>query len=281
MNKTHLLKDKKYVPKVLHYCWFSGEAIPDNYIYYLKTWQEKCPDYEIKQWDSNNFEIDNVFAKEAYLSKKWAFVTDYARLKILYENGGIYLDLDVELLKSFDDLLKYKFFMGLETDSDIATCVIGSEPHNEIIGNLLEYYDDVRFINNDGTFNQITNVQIVTKQITERYGLQLSNNITYIDGSSVILSKDYFSPKDYFTGITKITEDTHSIHHFGESWKDTKDVLRGKKVHEIYEQMNIFQSKYPYVNKLIYRVLVVYANYSLYGIKDTLNFIIERLRLQL
>ena len=273
MSTSEYTNTERNIPKTLHYCWFSGNTIPDEYKRYLETWKEKCPDYEIIQWNSDNFNVnENRFSREAYATKKWAFVTDYARLKILYEHGGIYLDSDVEVLKKFDNLLSNKFFMGFETDKTLATCVIGAEPHNKIIEELLKYYDSAKFLNEDGTLNQTTNVKIITKIINESYSkIDEKNKLKRIDNNAVLY------PRDYFSGSINLTENTYCIHHFGESWKDDKDVTRGKKVHDIYKRKELKPITPHILNRIRHNIIVVIANYSLYGMIDTVKFLITRI----
>ena len=110
------------IPKKIHYCWFGGNPLPELAIKCLESWKKYCPDYEIIEWNETNFNLDSCeYVREAYQAKKWAFVSDYARLKVVYDNGGIYLDTDVELIKSLDRLLKNKSFFGTETTGVVAT----------------------------------------------------------------------------------------------------------------------------------------------------------------
>ena len=110
------------IPKVIHYCWFGGGQMPAIHQKYIRSWKKYCPDYEIVRWDESNFDIhENCYAEEAYQCGKWAFVSDYARLKIIYDHGGIYLDTDVELLKPLDPLLEYEGFMGFQNDALVSS----------------------------------------------------------------------------------------------------------------------------------------------------------------
>ena len=140
------------IPKIIHYCWFGQSEMPTEYKRYIETWREKCPNYQIKEWNERNFDINSsAYAKEAYEEKKWAFVSDYARLKIIYDEGGIYLDTDVELIKSLDSLLSEKCFLATETTGYIATGLgFGAEQGNEIIKKMLEEYSGRHFRGHDG-----------------------------------------------------------------------------------------------------------------------------------
>lgn len=135
------------IPKVIHYCWFGGKPKPSSVINNISTWKKFLPDYEIIEWNENNFPTnENVFAKEAYDAKKYAFVADYCRLYVLYKCGGIYFDTDVEVIKSFNDFEEYDFFIGLEMDNQVGTSVIGSQPYHPLVRNFLEYYQDRHFM---------------------------------------------------------------------------------------------------------------------------------------
>ena len=110
------------IPKIIHYCWFGSNPLSETAQECIASWRKYCPDYEIKEWNENNFDLNCCnFVKEAYEAKKWAFVRDVARLKIIYEEGEIYLDTDVQVVKSFDDLLNNQCFLGEETSGCIKT----------------------------------------------------------------------------------------------------------------------------------------------------------------
>lgn len=205
------------IPKKIHYIWFGGNPLPSEVISYIESWKKYCPDYEIVQWDESNFNVNaNVYAKQAYDSKKWAFVSDYARLKVLVEHGGIYMDTDVELVKSLDAFLEHKAFSGFEKIDSIPTAVMGCEPGFELFEEFLNYYDNRSFISKSGEIDLTTNVEIMTR-ITLEKGLVLNNLMQNIDGF-YLYPNDYFCPKDYNTGEINSTKNTHAIHHFASSW---------------------------------------------------------------
>ena len=135
------------IPKVIHYCWFGGNPLPELAIRYIDSWRQRCPDYEIKKWDETNFDVYSCdFVKEAYESKKWAFVSDYARLWIVFNYGGVYLDTDVELVKSLDELLDNKCFLGAETTGQVNTGLgFGAEKNNVVVKLLLNEYNNRHF----------------------------------------------------------------------------------------------------------------------------------------
>lgn len=136
------------IPKVIHYCWFGGNPLPYEVKKCIKSWEKMCPDYEIKQWNESNFDIsDNTFARVAYENKAWAFVSDYARLKIVFDYGGIYLDTDVELLKSLDHLLDNKCYIGIQQAQSLCQTGLGfgAEKNSYIVEKMLEKYSNIEF----------------------------------------------------------------------------------------------------------------------------------------
>ena len=215
------------IPKIIHYCWFGNfhteeQILKLNTI--IKQWQKVCPDYQIIEWNESNFNFkENKFASEAYFTKKWAFVADYARLKVLEEYGGIYLDTDVELLKNFDSLLNYPAFIGFENNHRLCSAVIGAEKNNKVIQSWLSYYKNPRsFILWIGALWVCPNTVIYPKILRKIDPTFLIRNqeqsLKYIK----IFTKDVFSPKNYNTKKITLTNNTIAIHHFGGSWLDIR-----------------------------------------------------------
>jgi mannosyltransferase OCH1-like enzyme len=155
--------------------------------------------------------------REAYEAKKWAFVSDYARLKIIYDNGGIYLDTDVEIIKPIDDLLKSSGFMGFDEKGIVATGLgFGAEKGNPIVGEFLKDYNDISFYLPDGSFD-LTPCPDRNTEALKRLGMDVNNtNQTFMD--MVFLPQEYLCPMDYYTGKKTITKNTYSIHHYSASW---------------------------------------------------------------
>lgn len=207
------------IPKVIHYCWFGGNQKPKSMIRCMESWKKYCPDYEIMEWNESNFDINCIsFVREAYEAKKWAFVTDYARLKIIYENGGIYLDTDVELLKSLDDLLFFNAYVGMQSSDYINTGLgFGAEKGNPMIYELMKDYDDKHFSLENDLYKTLTCPRLNTK-VFDKYGFKHSAEKQIINGVTV-LPEDYLNPKDYQSFELKITENTYSIHHYDSTWK--------------------------------------------------------------
>ena len=206
------------IPKVIHYCWFGKGEMPKLAKKCIKSWKKYCPDYEIVCHSEENFDLtQNRYLNEAYKAGKWAFVSDYARLKIIYENGGIYLDTDVELIKPIDDLVRLKGFMGFDEKGIVATGLgFGAEKGNEIVLEFLKDYDDIPFVLPDGSFD-LTPCPDRNTEALKRLGMDVDNkNQTFMDVT--FLPDEYLCPMDYYTGKKTITKNTYSIHHYSASW---------------------------------------------------------------
>ena len=210
------------IPKVIHYCWFGGGQIPAANQKCIRSWKKYCPDYEIVRWDESNFDIHaNCYAEEAHQCGKWAFVSDYARLKIIYDHGGIYLDTDVELLKPLDPLLEFEGFMGFQNDALVSSGLgFGAVAHHPVIGRLLADYDAIHFRLEDGTLDMTA--------CPDRNATALSELGVRADGSRQeccgiqFFPAEYFSPKDWRSGKCAITANSYSIHHYKASWMSSK-----------------------------------------------------------
>jgi len=198
----------------------------------IESWKKYLPDYELILWNEENFDINsNKFVKEAYEAKKWAFVSDYVRLFVLYNYGGIYMDTDVEVLKNLDGFLEHTAFSGYENDTLIPTGIMGAEKNNSWIKDLLKYYENLPFINHDGSFNTKPNTAIITKLTTEKYGFNAEKGFQVLKGGLTIYPKDYFCPKSYYDGRVTVTENTYTIHHFSASWHTGYDRFK-LKIHK-------------------------------------------------
>ncbi|KKI91439.1 glycosyl transferase [Bacillus sp. SA1-12] len=218
--------DTKKIPKIIHYCWFGGKEKPNIVQKSIVSWKRYLPDYEIIEWNEQNFDISfNTYVNEAYKSGKFAFVSDYVRVYALYNFGGIYLDTDVEVFKSFDDLLHHESFWGFEQENYIATSTIGAKKGNELIKSFLETYHEKNFINEDGSFNELTNVAIVSK-LLKNIGVKMNGQFQEVKGLGSFYPQTYFSPFDYINCRKFITENTYAMHHFYKSWLPPKAKLK-------------------------------------------------------
>lgn len=210
------------IPKIIHYCWFGGNEIPEHDRKCIESWKKYCPDYEIIQWNEQNYDVTQIpYMQEAYEAGRWAFVSDYARLDILYQYGGIYLDTDVELVRSLDDLLGQEGFAGIEKGTDYLALGLGfgAIKGHQLLKELCDVYQSRHFVDNVGKVDLTPNPQIMTEYLRNKYPGRLTGNmIEEIDGFFIYPS-DYFCPQDYETGKIKMTENTYSIHHYHASWQ--------------------------------------------------------------
>ncbi len=209
---------EELIPKKIHYCWFSGKEMPDYLKKCMESWHEKCPGYEIIRWDEGNYDIHkNIYMEQAYNAQKWGFVPDFARLDILYTYGGFYLDTDVELLRSLDDLRGQGAFCGVEKWGNInmGGCS-GAVKHHPMIGEMLAYRANIPFVYADGTMNLET-CGVYETQPFIKHGLVINNSVQRINDMTVFPS-DFFHPYDYMSGETILTKNTFSIHHFNGGW---------------------------------------------------------------
>ena len=220
------------IPKVIHYCWFGKGKMPKLAEKCIKSWKKYCPDYKIVCWNEENFDItENRYAKEAYEAGKWAFVSDYVRLKVLYNEGGIYLDTDVELIKPLDKLIEKNGYMGFDDNGVISTGLgFACEKGNELVGILLKDYNDIPFVLPDGTYDLTPCPDRNTKTM-QNYGFDIGNKEQIFMGIKM-LPEDYLCPMKYYTGKKIITKNTYSIHHFCASWtsKTAKRTLIVKRI---------------------------------------------------
>lgn len=205
------------IPKKIHYCWFGRKPLPAQAQKCIASWQKYCPDFEIIEWNEDNFNIEaNEYVREAYQNKKWAFVSDYVRLHALYHMGGIYLDTDVELLNNMEGFLENKGFCGFEDTDTVATAIIGTQKKSEVIKALLKEYDEKAFVKPDGNMDLTPNVVAMTKYFVA-HGLKLNNALQEINDFKVY-PRTYFCPKDHLTRKVELTAHTYAIHHFDGSW---------------------------------------------------------------
>lgn len=221
------------IPKVIHYCWFGGNPLPESAKRCIASWEEFCPGYEIKRWDESNYDVNTCsYAKEAYADKKWAFVSDYARFDILYAHGGVYFDTDVELVAPIDDILAKGAFLGMERNLEQTVMVapglgMAAPAGMPIYKTILAEYRSKSFLREDGTNNQTTVVKYTT-DLLRRHGLQENAVLQHV-ADIWIYPWDFFCPMMYQTGELTLTENTRSIHHYDASWF-AKEEQRARQV---------------------------------------------------
>lgn len=216
------------IPKIIHFCWLSGDPYPDLVQKCIQSWKEKLPDYEIRLWDKNSFDVHSVpWVEQACEVKKWAFAADYIRLYALYNFGGIYLDSDVEVLKSFDDLLKLPYFFGrehffdmIDASNTIEAATMGCEKGNTVIKACMDFYQHRQFKKTNGELDMLI-LPYAMNQIFSKFNVKNIASVKEFDSSLekvCLLPMDYFSPKNTRTLDIGATQNTYSIHHFNGSW---------------------------------------------------------------
>ena len=239
IGKPILTKDP-IIPKKINYMWFGKKNIPDNLKKCIETWYKFCPDYEIIEWNEDNYDIEkHPYMKQAYEAGAYGFIPDYARIDILYNEGGIYMDTDIELRKNLDDMLYQEAFCGVEKWQVInfGGCS-GSVKGNMMIKKFMDARDEIRFINEDGTHNRNT-CGFYDTSTAIKLGYKLDGTTQSVNGMN-IYAYDYFHPYDYMSGLCNITEHTYSIHHFNGGWMDkdmkTQNRLTSQMFLELYEE---------------------------------------------
>ena len=212
------------IPKKIHYCWFGRGPKPKLANKCIASWKKYCPEYEIIEWNEDNFDVyQNAYTKYCYENKKYAFLSDYARLKVVYENGGIYFDTDVEVIRSIDTLCEDEAFFGFENNDYVATGLgFGAEKEHPVLKKMLEEYDPL--MNEDIT---VIKCPELNTNALMYYGLKKDGKLQNVEGA-VIYPEEYFNPFDDPTGKLNITENTYSIHWYAKSWMSKKAVIRSK-----------------------------------------------------
>lgn len=217
------------IPQIIHYCWFGRNPLPASAQKCIASWRKFLPDYEIKEWNEDNFDVNIIpYTQQAYEAKKYAFVSDYARFWILYHYGGLYFDTDVEVIKSFDDIVERGAFMGLEIDGtkkDTKIAIapglglgagVGMPVYKEILDSFanLDYYDA------QGKRNNYSMIPMVTNMFLQR-NLTANGQIQQLCGVTIYPQR-FFNPYNSVNGKLQLTPETHSIHWYSASWMDTK-----------------------------------------------------------
>ena len=206
------------IPKTIHYCWFGRGKMPKLAKKCIKSWKKYCPDYVIKEWNEDNFDLDMYpYTREAYDNRKFAFVTDVVRLYALFHDGGVYMDTDVEVLKPLDPFLTHVAFSGFEDEVYVPTGIMASEKGGIWAKENLDYYNGRHFLKEDGTFDTTTNVITITNYML-KHGLIQNNTLQDFPNLITMYPKEYFCPLSWKGRNMQMTEKTVTIHHFAGSW---------------------------------------------------------------
>ena len=217
------------IPKIIHYCWFGEKPLPKNVEMCIKSWKEKCPDYEIILWNENNYNINcNTFVRNAYQDKAWAFVSDYARLKVVYENGGIYLDTDVELIKNLDILLNNPCYIGIQYKGYLCATGLGfgAAQFSPVVHAMMEKYDSITF--NAEKKNEFACPRL-NNDVICALGYQKSEDVVHLKDVTIYPPR-YFDPYPSGSSENCMSSETISIHHYSATWTNGKQRFKRKLV---------------------------------------------------
>ena len=214
------------IPKIIHYCWFGKKKKSKFIEHCISTWKEYFPKYEIIEWNEDNFDLQmNRFAKEAYDMKKYAFVSDFVRVYVLYTYGGIYFDTDIEVKTNFENkLMNAEFVMAFERQETFMTGFVASVSQNKLIKKLLEYYEKTIFINDDGSLNVLAN-PLIFAEVLKEYHIVMNGKYQELDNGTVkIYPNTVFGGYDVYNMLYTITEETALVHHYTGTWKTKKEM---------------------------------------------------------
>ena len=238
------------IPKVIHYCWFGRNPKPKLAEKCIRSWKKHCPDYEVIEWNEDNYDLSKapLYVRQAYEAGRWAFVTDYVRLKALLEEGGIYMDTDVEVVKPLDPYLQHRAFAGFEHPQRVQTGLMACEKGFPLFQDFLAHYDTALFYKADGSQDITTNVEVLTKLCLDR-GMVCNDKYQIVDGLA-LYPREVFCPVDYDTEKLKRTRKTVTIHWFAGSWhtEEELEAMRQEKLQQLREKRSNF--RYALGNKL-------------------------------
>lgn len=261
------------IPKVINYCWFGRNPLPELAKKCIASWKKYLPDYEIKEWNEDNYDVRKIpYIAQAYDLKKYAFVSDYARFDILYQFGGVYFDTDVEVIKDLRPVIEKGAFIGIEKGTHpflAAGLGIASPAASTVYKEILDSYQTEEFVKDDGSLNLKTVCERVS-EIYAKHGFFASDTMQFV-ADTFIYPSDYFCPKDYITGDLNITDNTYSIHHYDASWLDEEDKEIALAKQKIFTSIGN-----PFIAKIIFFIIRLKIKILSKGLKNTLKYYFEK-----
>lgn len=221
------------IPKIIHYCWFGRNPLPSSAKRCINSWKKHLPDYEIKEWNEDNFDVNRIpYTRDAYAAKKYAFVSDYARFWVLYHYGGVYFDTDVEVIRPMDEFIDKGPFMGWEKPGSTGVYSIApglglaANKEQPLYQEILDGFEDLTFYNEKGEINKYTMIPFITDLLTQK-GLKKDGSLQVIN-DVILYPSEFLCPLEYFTGKVTITDNTYAIHWYTMTWLPQTTVWRFK-----------------------------------------------------
>lgn len=221
------------IPKKIHYCWFGQNPKPKLAEKCIRSWKKYCPDYQIIEWNEDNYDLSSApqYVRDAYDAKKWAFVTDFVRLQVLFDLGGIYFDTDVQVIQKLDPLLQHRCFMGIERARDCAKVNtglgLGAEAGFPLLKEIMDDYENASFYRPDGSID-ITTCTVRNTEILKKHGFVEEDRFQTV-AEAAVYPTEYFSPMDMGNGKIHKTRNTYTIHHYSLSWTSREHQLERQK----------------------------------------------------
>lgn len=255
------------IPKHIHFFWFSDDPYPENIQRCMESWKVILPGYEIKKWDLSNTPIEGAFAKRALKDKKWAFLSDYARLRVLHEYGGIYLDTDVLFVKPLDELLSNASFWGKDKNGLVEPVVIGALPNNKLVGNCLD-----RYINGSFSQQDFTPIPQIIAPVFKDNGFELHNETEEIEGN-LILTFQAFCPMPFEQAeenpLAYVNENTFAVHLWNAAWFDPFRFFWNGRRKKGWKEIRKVLLSNPFQNKQFYRNVFYHLKCGIFGYPES------------